>query len=634
MFASFFTPAVSAVRNFTDPSFSSSCSSHTCSTVSKPVLRLLGLADANPSITGNDALSAPSARTGMGTFPDDLDHPGSLKRSSSRRPLKILTLPKGVPAPPVLTPPTSPLDSPITSNLESGSEILYFDDGGALIYHMPEPSTVSTQCVTRCLAFAPLTPIMECSEPSELLPAFTSFTTQGDLSELQGSLSTMSFGESVSHFDLVLPLPSSAEHISYFAHLDSIDSGLNDDGPVPPVEIKAPSPSRSYIDSISFRHLLTSDGKDIEEENSTLDIDTVPSLEHCLPSGDSSAYGPITPIGLCTNGVDPAIASDSGSYFGTNVSAFKSYQPKKPSPFSSLLYVGQPPTPPSESVFAPFGPDEDTLPPLHSESAHVGVDIMNELLAGEDEDHPALGNFISPFDQLKHDILHDRFTTVEKETPRVRGLALFIDTKAKSDFVDIVPKKKTSPSVDMLALSKRVVSWIDGILDAAGDGDDQIVDDASTSDDDACDGAVYNAEFSDSDSDSDADEDDEDFPPFILEHGGVKYTITGEVGQGTYGQVVFARTSLGEEVAIKICCKARDGMAPGELRKIVLNERNILVRISQEDKPFLTQALACFQDEANVYFVLVSFLNHSCSLAHRRYLYTAHVPTEPGSNLN
>jgi hypothetical protein len=35
-----------------------------------------------------------------------------------------------------------------------------------------------------------------------------------------------------------------------------------------------------------------------------------------------------------------------------------------------------------------------------------------------------------------------------------------------------------------------------------------------------------------------------------------------------------------------------------------------------------------------VYFVLVSFLNHSCSLAHRRYLYTAHVPTEPGSNLN
>ena len=275
------------------------------------------------------------------------------------------------------------------------------------------------------------------------------------------------------------------------------------------------------------------------------------------------------------------------------------------SPFLSLLYVGQPPTPfdpPSESVFAPFGPDDDTLPPLHFDSVHVGVDITNELLAGEDEDQPRLGNFISPFDQLKHDTLHDRFTTVEKETARPNNPALFIDLKDRSDFA------KTSSSVDILAFSKRVVSWIDSILDAAGDNDDETVDNTSTSDDDACDEAVYNAEFSDDDSDSDADEDDENFPPFILEHGGIKYTIFGKLGQGTYGQVALARTSLGEEVAIKICCKARDGMAPGELRKVILNERNILARISDEDEPFLTQALACFQDEANVYFVLVNFL--------------------------
>jgi hypothetical protein len=49
-------------------------------------------------------------------------------------------------------------------------------------------------------------------------------------------------------------------------------------------------------------------------------------------------------------------------------------------------------------------------------------------------------------------------------------------------------------------------------------------------------------------------------------------------------------------------------MAPGELRKVILSERNILARISDEDEPFLTQALACFQDKANVYFVLVNFL--------------------------
>jgi hypothetical protein len=277
---------------------------------------------------------------------------------------------------------------------------------------------------------------------------------------------------------LVLPLPPSAERISYFAHLDSIDSGLNVNDLVLPIpcqetlpdtmEIKVPSPGRSHIDSMAFRRLLNSNGKDIE--NSTLDIKTVPSLEYCLASGESSLYGPITPIGLCLNGADPAIASDSGSYFGTNVSAFKSYQPKMLSLFSSLLYVGQPPTPfdpPSESVFAPFGPDDDTLPPLHFDSVHVGVDIMNELLAGEDEDQPRLGNFISPFDQLKHDILHDRFTTVAKETARPNNPALFIDLKDRSDFA------KTSSSVDILALSKRVVSWIDSILDAAGDDDDE-----------------------------------------------------------------------------------------------------------------------------------------------------------------
>ena len=230
----------------------------------------------------------------MGTFPDDLDHYGSLKRSSSRRPLKILTLLKGVPAPPVLTPPTSPLDFAITSNLESGSEALYLDDGGALIYHMPEPSTASVSmfapCVIRCLVFPLLTPIMECSEPSDLLPWLTSSASQGDLSEIQGSLSTVSLHpptcESVSHCDLVLPLPSSAERISHFAHLDSIDSGLNDNDLVLPIpcqetfpdtmEIKVPSPGRSHIDSMAFRRLLNSNGKDIEE-NSTLDIKTVPA---------------------------------------------------------------------------------------------------------------------------------------------------------------------------------------------------------------------------------------------------------------------------------------------------------------------------------------------------------------------
>jgi len=38
-----------------------------------------------------------------------------------------------------------------------------------------------------------------------------------------------------------------------------------------------------------------------------------------------------------------------------------------------------------------------------------------------------------------------------------------------------------------------------------------------------------------------------------------------ELGQGTDGQVVFARTSLGEEVAIRICGKSKDGITAGQL---------------------------------------------------------------------
>lgn len=95
-------------------------------------------------------------------------------------------------------------------------------------------------------------------------------------------------------------------------------------------------------------------------------------------------------------------------------------------------------------------------------------------------------------------------------------------------------------------------------------------------------------------------------PPTILTHDGISYTITGEIGCGTYGQVVFARTSLGEEVAIKITSKiATDSRNPETLRRFILNERNILVRIAQQKSPFLTKPLACFQDDDNVYFVMV-----------------------------
>ena len=569
------------------------------------------------SVVGEDTHSAPSPCRGVGTFSDDLDFSKPLKRSTSRRPPRITTLLKGVPAPPVLTPTTSPLESPNNAELVPVSELLHFDDGGALFYCMPEPNSepsMSESYSTRCLAFAPLTPIMECSEPYDLGEA-TAFPSQCSLSGIQTSLSTASFQpsivESVSHFDLILPLPPSSEQISYFAHLDSVNSGLDDIDPFLPdqypeavsgtIEIQAPSPSRSYIDSVAFHRLTHSTWNDVDGENSGVDVEDPPALEHCLTSGESTPYGPITPIALCLNDAGLMITSDSDSYFGATGSGFKSYEPKKPSPFSSLLYVGRPTTPfdpPSVSVFDPFGLDDDTLPPCHFESVHVGVDIVNELLADEEE-IPEAGHVISPFDQLKHDILCDTLTTTEQDNSAAE--ALIIDHSASSDFADLVSGKILS-SIDMLALSKRVASWIDGIVDTANDSDNE------SADDDARDEAVYTAKYYADDSDSEVDDEDEDFPPIVLEHRGVKYTISGELGQGTYGQVVFAQTSLGEEVAIKICGKSRDGTTAGQLRKVILNERNILVRISAEDEPFLTQPIACFQDDTNVYFVLVGFV--------------------------
>jgi len=258
--------------------------------------------------------------------------------------------------------------------------------------------------------------------------------------------------------------------------------------------------------------------------------------------------------------------------------SYESYKSKESSPFSSLLYVGQllmPFDPPTESAFDPFGAEDDTLPPLSFEAAHVGVDIMNELLEADDEEEGSFSDsmhFTSPFDRVKDAILGYSSTAMEQQLLNSNGPTFFID-RADTDSAHILMENDS---------------------------------DITLSSPDACDHADYDIFSLADSSDDDQEEEDEDLNSYVLEHDGIKYTISGELGQGTYGQVVFARTSLGEEVAIKICGKASDWSAPADLRKAILNERNVLVRISGEAKPFLTQPLACFHDADNVYFVLVS----------------------------
>lgn len=89
-----------------------------------------------------------------------------------------------------------------------------------------------------------------------------------------------------------------------------------------------------------------------------------------------------------------------------------------------------------------------------------------------------------------------------------------------------------------------------------------------------------------------------------LESDGITYIIQGVLGNGSFGEVVYALSSLGEQVAIKICPKAAHVCNPSLVSDIVMNERDILVKIAESDQPFLTQPLACFQDDDNVYFVM------------------------------
>jgi hypothetical protein len=618
-----------AVRN-TDSSISVS---HSPPTHSNAPRLVLGSHNGTTRTAAGEDITAPTAKKS----PSDVsDHTETLKHTSSRRPHRILTLLKGVPAPPVLTSPSSPLESPITTEPDSESNVLYFDDGGALVYHMPEPNStsepVSAPNVSRRLSFLPLTPIAESYEPSELSDAASS-ASLGDLLESRGSLSDICLqspiSESISYFDLVFPLPPSAEQISYFAHLDSIGPHLDSvELPLPnphpelpchTIEIQAPQPNRGFIDGEKLRRLLSFTGNDIEDED---DREGVPQfgfsdLEPSLESGDSTPIGPLTPTDIYLHDTALAITPGSSSQFSPHAAVYEPHRPKKLSPFSSMLYVGLPPPPfdpPAEFVFDPFGLDDDRIPSHSCKSLHVGVEIMNKLLAAEDgEEDPVLDpvHLVSPFDQVRRNILEPSFTEAEQQaTPS--NPALFFDLSNMPGVPDIVIETREAV-IDPVALSNRITTWLQDTLEAGGDDVENASDLSSSPSDDACGEIAHYKKFFADDSDSDDDNFDEDFPPVVLEHNGIKYTISGEVGEGTYGQVVLAHTSIGEEVAIKICSKAREGCAPTNLRRAVLNERNILVSISTENAPFLTQPLACFHDENNVYFVLVSFLAYLLS---------------------
>lgn len=103
-------------------------------------------------------------------------------------------------------------------------------------------------------------------------------------------------------------------------------------------------------------------------------------------------------------------------------------------------------------------------------------------------------------------------------------------------------------------------------------------------------------------------------PVVTLDDGKVVYTVLDCIGHGGFGRVFAAQgfphdasVDFPRQVAIKAISKS-DVRSNQSYFDAVANERKILVAANGTDGDFLTKLLSCFQDEDNIYFVMVSAL--------------------------
>jgi hypothetical protein len=330
------------------------------------------------------ALTVKASILDVSVHHEPLEHSGSLLTTSV--------------TPPVLSSPTSPTKSTIAAQLESGSEIIYFDDGGALICHMAEPnppskipekrpylgrplatipvtslirhagSFVDATSSTPQISFNPMTPIIECLEPSDLLETPFLASRKGS-SGTRASLSVIDLPskQGASQFDFTTPSASYIEDNSYSTQ-NATDSDSDADFVLPnsyrettfdDTGLKTRISNGNFIDGENFRCLFCSSASDIDDFEVTPRFGVLGlQCRHSQGSGGSSP-GPLTHSEIYPNDTDSDIASGSGSHFDAHDSTHGLYQPKARVTLTLLQYR-QPPRPielPAGSVFDPFGID-------------------------------------------------------------------------------------------------------------------------------------------------------------------------------------------------------------------------------------------------------------------------------------